>query len=110
MQARWQKFKESRQEPLRLAIALEDFFLPDCPTEARAGYEAYLRRRIRPAAAELVRTEDLDKLEQLSSWLTGSLVEELLQLASKEQRSASLIWLLRLKQECYGFTPPDFSL
>jgi len=110
MEERYLKFTQSRQEPLRLAIALQDYFLPVCSPEARQAYEAYLRRRIRPAASELVRAEEIDKLEQIAPWLSKELVEELLRMAAKEQRTAALVWLLRLKQEAYGFQAPEFPL
>ena len=111
MDARYEKFTASRQEPLRLAIALEDWLRT--PNAAhRAAYEAYLLRRLRPAAAELVRQEEtqtLDALHALSPF-SPALIDELVALAAKEQRSAALVWLLQQKQRSHGFTPRHYSL
>jgi len=111
MEQRYEKFITSKQEPLRLAIALEDGFLT--PNEAhRAAYLAYLLRRLRPAAAELTKREDTQTLEQLFalSPFPPSLIDELISLAAKEQRSAALVWLLQKKQRVHGFTPRSYLL
>lgn len=111
MDERYEKFTASRQEPLRLAIALEDCFRT--PSAAhRAAYEAYLCRRLRPAAMELVRREDTDTLERLAllAPISPALLDELIALAAREQRSAALVWLLLEKQQKQGFTPRQYLL
>ena len=109
----YRKFTETKQEPLRLAAALEGFFREPPPEEARRlAYGAYLKRRVRPAAAALIGAEDVEKLARLEAlgWLDRHLVDELIRNARERRKPASLVWLLRLKREKYGFQDRDFSL
>ncbi len=105
---RYQKFQESKQAAVKLDIALEDFFREE--ETHREVYGQYLRQRIRPAVEELIRREDLEKLEQLNQlgWLPP--VDDFLKLAAREKKNAAFVWLLRLKQEKYGFCEESFSL
>ena len=104
---KYQQFLELKQEPRRLAIALEAYFTDDVHREA---YGQYLQRRIRPAAAALMEQEDLDKLEHLRQWFTASLVDDLLQTAIRLQKPAAAAWLLQVKQQQFGFAGHRLSL
>jgi len=111
LEQRYEKFTQSRQEPLRLAIALEDCWRT--PNAAhRAAYETYLRHRLRPAAAELTKREDTDGLDLLSALapFSPALIDELIALAASGQRSAALVWLLMKKQQTHGFSPRQYLL
>ena len=103
----YERFLELKQEPRRLAIALDEYFTDAAHREA---YGAYLQRRIRPAAAALLEAEDLDRLEGLRQWFTAPLVDELLQTAIRLQRPAGIVWLLLVKREQFGFTGHRFPL
>lgn len=112
MNDRYQKFLTSRQEPLRLSIALEDFFLDGTAAEVREAYGHYLRRRLQPAAAALIKADDTERLARLAEagWFTPRLTDALIRLAREEKKTAALVWLLRWKGEHYGFPDKDFSL
>lgn len=107
---RYQKFQESKQAAVKLDIALEDFFQEEVPQAHREAYGQYLRQRIRPAVEALIRREDLERLEYFhqQGWLPP--VDDFLKLAAREQKNAAFVWLLRIKQERYGFTEENFSL
>lgn len=108
----FEKFMTSRQEPLRLSIALEEFTRPDVPEDRRETYGQYLRRRIRPAVMELVRADDARSLRVLAGqgWLDAKTVEDAVALAAREKKTAALVWLLLYKQDAFGFCDRDFSL
>ena len=110
--ARYQKFKESRQEPLRLSIALEYFFDEGLDTEAREAYQQYLHRRLRPASEALIDADDTVRLGELAEmgWFSQRQVDGLIELALRKKKTAALVWLLRWKGERYGFHDRDFSL
>ena len=107
---RYQKFWESKQAAVKLDIALEEFFREGVPQAHRDAYGQYLRQRIRPAVEQLIRREDLEKLEcfHQQGWLPP--VDDFLKLAAREQKNAAFVWLLRIKREQYGFTEESFSL
>ncbi len=105
-------FRTNPQEPRRLAAALRGFFDQNVPPAQREAYGAYLKTRIRPAAAALMAEEDVDKLEVLErlGWLADGQLDGLIQLARESRRTASLVWLLRLKAERGQYHDRDFTL
>ena len=109
----FQKFGSSRQEAVRLAVALRGFFLIEgLKAEQKDTFGSYIKRRIRPAAEALVELDDsehLGELEQLG-WLDEKLTDHLLQTAIRQQRSGMTVWLLQLKTREYGFHDRDFQL
>lgn len=112
MDERYQKFITTQQEPVRLSIALEDFFRSGTDAGAREAYGQYLRRRLQPAAAALIAADDTVRLAQLAAqgWLTAGQTDRCIRLAAKEGKTAALVWLLRWKGETYGFQDRDLSL
>ena len=110
--ALYQKFKESRQEPLRLSIALENFSEEGLDTEVREVYQQYLHRRFQPAAEALINACDTVRLGELAElgWFSQRQVDGLIELALRKKKTAALVWLLRWKGERYGFHDRDFSL
>ena len=112
MDNRYQKFTTSKQEPLRLSIALEGFFQDETDDEARIAYGQYLHRRLQPAAAALIEADDTVRLSQLAAqgWFTAKQTDELIRLARGKRKTAALVWLLRWKGAQYGFPDKDFSL
>ena len=112
MDNRYQKFTTSKQEPLRLSIALEGFFQDETDDEARIAYGHYLHRRLQPAAAALIEADDTARLSRLAAqgWFTAKQTDELIRLAREKRKTAALVWLLRWKGAQYGFPDKDFSL
>ena len=108
MDAWYQKFTVSKQESLRLSIALEQFGQAD--GEAREAYLQYLHRRLQPAAAALISAGDTVRLAQLAEWFTEKQIDTMLVQARREKKTAVLVWLLRWKEAHYGFRDRDFSL
>ena len=112
MDARYEKFMESRQPAVRLSIAAEDYFRQETGEDCRRAYGEYLRLRLRPAAELLVRQEALSSLEGL--WelqcFSEGLLNELLSLAAREQKNTSYVWLLRKKKDSFGFSPRTYAL
>ncbi len=109
----YQQFTETKQEALRLSAALTGFFLSEGVTDGqREAYAAYIRRRIRPAAEVLIREEDTEKLAVLEEqgWISETEVEALISMARKLGKTASLVWLLHLKNEKYGFIDKKYEL
>ena len=112
MDERYQKFTTSRQEPLRLYIALDGFFRENTAAEAREAYGQYLRRRLQPAAAALIEADDTVRLAHLAEqgWFTAKQTDDFIRLAREKKKTAALVWLLRWKGENYGFRDKDFFL
>ena len=112
MDKQYRKFTVSKQEPLRLSIALEGFFQDETDDEARIAYGQYLHRRLQPAAAALIEADDTVRLSQLAAqgWFTAKQTDELIRLAREKRKTAALVWLLRWKGAQYGFPDKDFSL
>lgn len=112
MDERYQTFITSKQEPLRLSIALEGFLREETDDQARSAYREYLRRRLQPAAVRLIEAEDTAGLSRLAAegWFTEKLTDDLLRSAREMRKTAALVWLLRWKGEQYGFHDRDFSL
>ena len=106
------RYSGTTQEPVRLAAALYGYFHTDCFPAHRQEFEAYLRRRIRPAAEVLIVMEALEELEQLEQlgWFDAALVDHFLTLACSHRKSAVLVWLLHLKHRKYGFHDRTFDL
>lgn len=111
-QAQLERFQASRQEPVRLAIALEEFLRPGLDEAAQAVYAAYLQRRVRPAVAALVDSEDLSGLEVLrdQGWLDARQLDDGIAHARQTKRTAALIWLLAAKDRDFGWPDRDLTL
>lgn len=111
--ALYQRFVASKQEAVRLDLALQGFFMEDGITEQnRQAFGKYLKLRIRPAVQALIKTDDLTKLQQLEAmgWLNAGLVEDCLDAAIEMKKTEAFIWLLGLKTEKYGFRDRNFDL
>lgn len=112
-EAFYQKFMASRQEPVRLELALQGYFLSEeIPEAQRNAFTDYLRRRIRPAAEALIQRDELPKLQVLEAqgWMNASLIEDCLRMAIRLKKTEAFIWLLGVKAEKYGFADRVFDL
>lgn len=137
-EAVYRKFRETKQERLRLEAALKGFFLEEneteterrrktkrktgtereveatqeIETERRSEYGRYLKNRIRPAVEKLIGDNEIEKLQVLEEkgFFGERELEGFLKTAREQNRPAVLLWLLRLKNEKYGYRDRDFSL
>lgn len=109
----YQKFRKTNRAAVRLAAALRGYFLEaGVSPEQRAEYEDYLKEQSGPAMEELIAEEAVEKmkiLEQLG-WFGGEQLEGFIQSARTRGKSASLLWLLHLKDKKYGYQDYDFTL
>lgn len=135
----YRKFCESKQEKLRLEIALEGFFHkrgegtggktkePEVSEGAakdvslaeqeewrkqREDYARYLQNRIRPAMELLIRQNDLGKIESLAEqgWIGEVELEGFIQQALQQENRGVLLWLLQFKNKTFGFKDREFLL
>ena len=108
----YERFTSSRQEAVRLSIALDEFFCPELDTSIRECYSSYLQKRLSPALAELILREDLTALEAVRSlgWLDAHRMEEALKQARYHKRTTTLLWLLQVKAKDHGYQDKTFSL
>ncbi|MCD8241046.1 MAG: hypothetical protein LUD73_01180 [Lachnospiraceae bacterium] len=104
----WRKFHSTSSEAVRLAVALRGFFL----SKGGEEYAPWMEEHARNAAEALVELGDTEKLEEFErrGWLDAELTERLLHLAIGQRRSGMTVWLLRLKEQKYGFPDRDFQL
>ena len=109
----YRKFQTTGQERIRLACALEGFFSEEKDKEAeKKVYGQYLKRRIRPAMEALIQEENVLKMEQLEAkgWFGAEELDQFIAVARKERRLESLVWLMRLKDQKYGYKEKKFDL
>lgn len=108
----YQRFTASAQEPVRLELALKGYFEEESGEEYREAFEAYLKRRIRPAVEALMKADDLPKLQKIEElgWLDAGLVEDCLEMAIRLKKTQAFIWLLGIKAEKHGFPDQAFDL
>lgn len=106
----YRKFQSSAQEPVRLELALQGYFLDEIAETPKQTFESYLKRRIRPAAEALLKADDLPRLQRLADlgWLDASVVDSCLDAAIRLKKTEAFVWLLGLKAEQFGF--PDRNL
>ena len=96
---------------LKLYQALEIWFGGQQENQDAKYQEAekYLRLRIRPAMEILLEEERMQCLEE-QGWFGRKELDGFIHSASEKEKLRSLIWLLHLKNEKYGYTGKDFSL
>lgn len=109
----YETFLHSGQARLRLQAALEGFLSAGEPEEEHlAEYAAYLKRRIRPAMELLIEQQDLPGMERLEAmgWFGAAELEGFLRTAREKQKTEALVWLMKLKDEKYGYRQDEFEL
>ena len=97
---RYEKFQTTGQERI------------ECEEEKKTAYGQYLKRRIRPAMEALIREENVGKMELLESfgWFGAEELENFICTARRERKLESLVWLMRLKDQKYGYKEKKFDL
>lgn len=109
----YEKFRESRQEPIRLAAALTGYFEERGVTEVeRKEFENYLRIHIRNAMEALVEEDSPEKMEALAAqgWFAERQLNEFIKTARERQKKQALIWLMRYKDREYGYSRRSYPL
>lgn len=104
-------FLTTKQEPLKLKIALECFFTAESAVW-KERYGAYLKKRLRPALNALIMANEIEKLEFLTEagWLDSSALDAAIRMASAEQRTEILVYLMNVKNTHYGFHGKEYLL
>lgn len=104
-----QKFAASSREDAKLALALIGYF---SHTTQNVPYEAYIKRRLRPAVLALMEETRIPEIEALQALSPFSLemVDEFLNTAITMNRPEVIVYFLRLKETHFGFPDRDFSL
>lgn len=102
------KYHSATRAEVKLACALQCLQNGEIPEACLS----YLLARIRPAATELVLSENLSALEALDRFAPFSqpLTDTLLRAAVSAGVQESIIWLLKRKVQRFGFPDRDFSL
>lgn len=105
----YRKFQTTGQERIKLACALEGFLGEN---KGKTVYSQYLKRRIRPAMEELIKEEQILKMEKLEAqgWFGAEELESFIAAARKERKLESLVWLMKLKDVKYGYKEKKFEL
>lgn len=109
----FQIFSETKQQPKKLAAALDGFFRENGVSDSqREAYGAYLKRRIRPTVETLIEKEAVEKIEVLErlGWFGKEHLEGFIKMARERSKTASLVWFLHLKNEKYGYEEQEFQL
>lgn len=111
----YQKFRTTKQETLRLQVALAGFFEEEkagITAERKGEYAVYLKKRIRPALQALLKENRIDEMEKLQKlgWFGAEILEELIVKAQEEGRLSAVIRLMRVKAEKYGYKDRDFEI
>lgn len=104
-------FLTTKQEPLKLQIALECFFTTESAVW-QERYGTYLKKRLRPALSALINANEIEKLEVLTEagWLDSSVLDAAIRMASEKQRTEILVYLMGIKNSRYGFHDKEYPL
>ena len=108
----WKKFSETKQEPVKMATALWGFFLKDGEPEQKKVYAEYLKLRIRNAVETLIEEDEPEKIEVLeqAGWFGRKEVEDFIRTARERQKLQALVYLMKLKDTCYGYQEEEWEL
>lgn len=108
----YQRFRSTGQDPVRLQAALDGFFASDGEEDHRQEYALYLKKRIRPAMEALIRSQQVDRMEALTEqgWYGKKELETFIRTAREEGRLQSMVWLMKQKNDRYGYEDREYSL
>lgn len=109
----YRKYKESQKEAIRLAAALRGFFLSNgISKEQRDDFGFYIQTQIVPAVQELIEEEAVERIVYLESrgWFSEELLESFIRIARERHKTNSLVRLMHLKDEKYGYAEKDFLI
>ena len=107
------RYQNNTQGPSRLATSLKGFFLAEgVSAEDKKRYASHIQSHLRTAVEFLMEQEAIEELSALESlgWFSPTSVDAFIQIAKDRSRTASLIWLLHLKNRRYGFAGKKYTL
>ena len=80
--------------------------------QATEEEEQILKKKIRTVMEQLICQEDLETMEEMETrgWFGRYELERFIRYAGNRRRPLSLMWLLHLKNEKYGYKSEDFGL
>ena len=105
----YHRFRSARQEPVRLQAALDGFFAFDGEDERQKEYTFYLKKRIRPAMEALIRSQQMERLAE-QGWYGQKDLETFIRTAREEGRLQALVWLMKEKNDRYGYEDREYGL
>ena len=108
----YHRFRSARQEPVRLQAALDGFFAFDGEDERQKEYGIYLKKRIRPAMEALIRSQQIEQMEILAEqgWYGKKELETFIRTAREEGSLQALVWLMKEKNDRYGYEDREYDL
>ena len=86
----WKKFLETKQEPVKMAMALWGYFMQDGITPGqKQEMEDYLKPRVRNAMEALIEEDDPGKIEVLEEkgWFGEKELEEFMKTARERHKT-----------------------
>lgn len=107
-----EQYRGAAREQVKLPLAVRAYFSGEANQEQTRELERYLKSRVRPMMALLLREGDLPRLEALArvGWLNPGLIEDGLDMAMELKSTEGFVWLLRWKAEHVGFADREFPL
>ena len=109
----YQKFKTSGQEPVKMASALWGYFhLKGIPKQWKKEFENYLKSHVRNAVEALIEENEPEKIQvfEEAGWFGETQLEAFLKIARERQKMQALVYLMKLKNDKYGYKDHDFEL
>lgn len=109
----YRKFEDTRQEPVRLAAALFGFFMENSVSmKQREVYALYLKKHIRNTIEALIEEDDPQKIQYLENlgWFGKKELDGFIESAMQRKKMQSLICLMRIKDQKYGYPEEKFDL
>lgn len=109
----WKKFTETRQEPVKMAMALWGFFLKEGISQTqKQELEAYLRMRVRNAVETLIEEDEPEKIAVLeqAGWFGEKELDDFIRTARERQKIQALVYLMKLKDSKYGYQEEELEL
>ena len=109
----YQKFKTSGQEPVKMASALWGYFhLEGIPQQWKKEFENYLKSHVRNAVEALIEENEPEKIQvfEEAGWFGETQLEAFLKIARERQKMQALVYLMKLKNDKYGYKDHDFEL
>ena len=102
----WKKFSETRQEPVKLAMALWGYFLKEgISVQQRQEMAAYLKPRVRNAVEALIEEDEPEKIAVLeqAGWFGEKELDDFIRTARERQKLQALVYLMKEKDTHYGY-------
>ena len=102
----WKKFSETRQEPVKMAMALWGYFLKEgISIQQRQEMAAYLKPRVRNAVEALIEEDEPEKIAVLeqAGWFGEKELDDFIRTARERQKLQALVYLMKEKDAHYGY-------